>query len=53
MFLVTNMVVHALRRFSPAVTYLETAEQHGTLSLSTPSQMELIIGCRNAAVTGW
>jgi hypothetical protein len=41
--------VDALRRFPPAVTYLETAEQHGTLSLSAPSQMELIIGCRNAA----
>ena len=49
MFLDTNIVVDALRRFPPAVTYLETAEQHGTLSLSTPSQMELIIGCRNAA----
>ena len=49
MFLDTNIVVDALRRFPSAVTYLETAEQHGTLSLSTPSQMELIIGCRNAA----
>ena len=49
MFLDTNIVVDALRRFPPAVTYLETAEQQGTLSLSTPSQMELIIGCRNAA----
>ena len=47
MFLDTNIVVDALRRFPPAVTYLETAEQHGTLSLSTPSQLELIIGCRN------
>jgi hypothetical protein len=49
MFLDTNIVVDALHRFPPAVTYLETAEQHGTLSLSTPSQMELIIGYRNAA----
>jgi hypothetical protein len=36
------MVVDALYRFSPAVTCLETAEQQGTLSLSTPRQMELI-----------
>jgi predicted nucleic acid-binding protein len=49
MFLDTNIVVDALRRFPPAVAYLETAEQQGTLSLSTPSQMELIIGCRNRA----
>jgi hypothetical protein len=42
MFLDTNIVVDALRRFPPAVTYLETAEQQGTLSLSKPSQMELI-----------
>ena len=49
MFLDTNIVVDVLRRFPPAVAYLETAEQQGTLSLSTPSQMELIIGCRNRA----
>lgn len=48
MFLDTNIVVDTLRRFPPAVAYLETAEQQGTLTLSTPSQMELIIGCRNA-----
>jgi hypothetical protein len=42
MFLDTHIVVDALRRFSPAVTYLETAEQHGPLSLSPPSQKELI-----------
>ena len=49
MFLDTNIVVDVLRRFPLAVAYLETAEQQGTLSLSTPSQMELIIGCRNRA----
>jgi hypothetical protein len=49
MFLDTHIVVDALHRFPPAVTCLETAEQHGMLSLSTPSQMALIIGCRNAA----
>jgi hypothetical protein len=42
MFLDTNIVVDSLRRFPLAVTYLETAAQQGTLSLSTPSQMELI-----------
>ncbi len=49
MFLDTNIVVDALRRFPPAMTYLTPAEQQGTLALSTPSQMELIIGCRNTA----
>jgi predicted nucleic acid-binding protein len=49
MFLDTNIVVDALRRFPLAVTYLETAEQYGTLSLSAPSQMEPIIGCHNTA----
>ena len=48
MFLDTNIIVDALRRFPLAVAYLEIAEQQGTLSLSPPSQMELIIGCRNA-----
>jgi hypothetical protein len=36
MLLDTNMVVDALRRFLPAATYLETAEQQGTLSLRHP-----------------
>ena len=45
----TNIVVDALRRFPPSVAYLHTAEQQGTLSLSLPTQMELIVGCRNAA----
>jgi predicted nucleic acid-binding protein len=49
MLLDTNIVVDALRRFPPAVAYLRTAEQQGTLSLSLPAQMELIIACRNAA----
>ena len=49
MFFDTNVVVDVLRRFPPAVAYLETAEQQGTLSLSIPSQMELIIGCSNRA----
>ena len=49
MFLDTNIVVDALRRFPPAVAYLRTAERQETLSLSLPAQMELIIGCRNAA----
>jgi len=49
MFLDTNIVVDALRRFPPAVAYLATAEQQGTLTLSLPAQMELIIGCRNTA----
>ena len=34
MFLDTNIVVDALRRFPPAMTYLATAEQQGTLALS-------------------
>ena len=38
MFLDTNLVVDALRRFLPAMTYLATAEQQGMLALSTPSQ---------------
>ena len=49
MLLDTNIAVDALRRFPPAVAYLCTAEQQGTLSLSLTAQMELIIGCRNAA----
>jgi|RhiMetdeSRZDD1v2_1073273.scaffolds.fasta_scaffold263781_2 predicted nucleic acid-binding protein len=49
MLLDTNIAVDALRRFPPAVAYLRTAEQQGTLSLSLPAQMELIIGCCNAA----
>ena len=36
MCLDTNLVVDALRRFPPAVAYLETAEQQETLSLRCP-----------------
>jgi predicted nucleic acid-binding protein len=43
----TDIVVDALRDFTLAIDYLEAVEQQGDLRISRPTQMELIVGCRN------
>jgi predicted nucleic acid-binding protein len=45
----TDIVVDALRDFTLAIDYLEDIEQQGGLRISRPTQMELIVGCRNNA----
>ena len=45
----TDIVVDALRDFTLAIDYLEDAGQQGDLRISRPTQMELIVGCRNRA----
>lgn len=45
----TDIVVDALRDFTLAIDYLEDVEQQGDLRISRPTQMELIVGCRNRA----
>jgi len=47
--LYTDIVVDALRDFTLAIDYLEDVEQQGDLRISGPTQMELIVGCRNRA----
>src|SRR5205823_7252337 len=43
----TDILVDALRRFSAGLDHVEEASQQGALRISTISEMELIIGCRN------
>lgn len=45
----TDIVVDALRDFTLAIDYLEGVEEQGDLRISRPTQMELIVGCRNRA----
>ena len=45
----TDIVVDSLRDFTLAIDYLEDVEQQGELRISRPTQMELIVGCRNRA----
>jgi predicted nucleic acid-binding protein len=45
----TDIVVDALRDFTLAIDYLEDVEQQGDLRISRPTQMELLVGCRNRA----
>jgi predicted nucleic acid-binding protein len=45
----TAIVVGALRDFTLAIDYPEDVEQQGDLRISRPTQMELIVGCRNRA----
>ena len=45
----TDIVVDALRDFTLAIDYLEDIEQQGGLRISRPTQMELLVGCRNRA----
>lgn len=45
----TDVLIDAGRAVEVAVTQLEIASQNSTLVISTITQMELIIGCRNRA----
>ena len=45
----TDIVVDALRDFTLAIDYLEDVEQQGDLRIGRPTQMELLVGCRNRA----
>ncbi len=43
----TDILIDAGRSIKEAVTALEKAESEATLGISTITQMELIVGCRN------
>jgi predicted nucleic acid-binding protein len=43
----TDVLIDAGRAVEVAVTQLQIASQNSTLVISTITQMELIIGCRN------
>lgn len=45
----TDVLIDAARGISAAVTCLEQIEQTAALAISTVTQMELIVGCRNKA----
>jgi predicted nucleic acid-binding protein len=45
----TDVLIDAARDIADAVVCLEQIEQHATLAISTISEMELVIGCRNKA----
>lgn len=45
----TDVLIDAGRAVQSAITQLETASESSTLAVSTITQMELIVGCRNRA----
>lgn len=45
----TDILIDAGRAVQSAITQLETAAESSTLAVSTITQMELIVGCRNRA----
>lgn len=46
-FVDTDILIDVGRSIKEAVTVLEKAESEATLGISTITQMELIVGCRN------
>ena len=45
----TDILIDAGRKVGEAIVCLERVEQQATLGVSTITQMELIVGCRNKA----
>ena len=43
----TDILIDAMRGDSAAISRLQSLEQQYTLTISTMTQMELIVGCRN------
>lgn len=43
----TDVLIDASRGVNNAVTFLEAIEKESTLAVSTVTEMELIVGCRN------
>lgn len=43
----TDVLIDASRGVNNAITFLEAIEKESTLAVSTVTEMELIVGCRN------